>query len=50
MKIVFCDIDGVLNSEIGTKETGIAGIEEDKLTLAALHADGSLASVASFGR
>ena len=33
MKIVFCDIDGVLNSEIGTKKTGIAGIEEDKITL-----------------
>ena len=33
MKIVFCDIDGVLNSEIGTKKTGIAGIEEDKLAL-----------------
>ena len=33
MKIVFCDIDGVLNSEIGTRETGIAGIEEDKLAL-----------------
>ena len=33
MKIVFCDIDGVLNSEFGTKKTGIAGIEEDKLAL-----------------
>lgn len=33
MKIVFCDIDGVLNSEIGTSETGVLGIEEDKLYL-----------------
>ena len=33
MKLVFCDIDGVLNSEIGTAESGVLGIEEEKLYL-----------------
>ncbi|MBR0295672.1 MAG: hypothetical protein IJQ67_07250 [Bacilli bacterium] len=33
MKLVFCDIDGVLNSEIGTAETGVLGIEDEKLYL-----------------
>lgn len=33
MKLVFCDIDGVLNSEIGTEESGVLGIEEEKLYL-----------------
>lgn len=33
MKIVFCDIDGVLNSIIGSKENGIVSIEPDKLVL-----------------
>lgn len=28
--IIFCDIDGVLNSEIGTAESGVLGIEEEK--------------------
>ena len=33
MKLIFCDIDGVLNSEIGTAESGVLGIEEEKLYL-----------------
>ena len=33
MKIVFCDIDGVLNSEVVAAQTGVMGIEEDKLSL-----------------
>ncbi len=33
MKLVFCDIDGILNSEIGTAESGVLGIEEEKLYL-----------------
>ena len=33
MKIVFCDIDGVLNSELGFENNGVSGIEEDKLSL-----------------
>ena len=33
MKLIFCDIDGVLNSEIGTEESGVLGIEEEKLYL-----------------
>ena len=33
MKLVFCDIDGVLNSNIGISRTGIAGVETDKLEL-----------------
>ena len=33
MKLIFCDIDGVLNSEIGTAESDVLGIEEEKLYL-----------------
>ena len=33
MKILFCDIDGVLTSEETAKKTGIFGIEESKLEL-----------------
>ncbi len=33
VKLVFCDVDGVLNSEAGTLKSGVAGIEEDKLFL-----------------
>lgn len=33
MKIIFCDIDGVLNSHLGAQKTGIVGIEEDKVLL-----------------
>ncbi len=33
MKLVFCDIDGVLNSEIGTAGSGVWGIGEEKRCL-----------------